>query len=377
LAVAGASSAAAPAAESPSSAVAPPVRVPTTGNNSELLETIPIRHRPGAGAVVMSLPTGSLEGVERLSVSAELEVSVSCRSRGSGCIGRPYAYNPAVTAQLVLGSQPRATRASGTPLGAPKTLHCSQRLPNRNHHCVIVIPGVEAQLDELGKLPCDPPECFVNLAVSAANRLASAKQVLIIGSDNDSGAINGDKGRINLTRLTADGPATATTSIATEPSRSRLAVVDRGRQPNDQVVFSVKLPDLEAGEHLEVDGAYVARIRRLPYNVFIGSELVLSERPRGVTRIGLPLRAAELRGQVAEGNGSNCTQGPSAFSNPCRVRKVGVLTITKNLQQPLYLNLVTGLAAQSGGDHHVDDAARLVGGFLRVTRYAASDSSRP
>lgn len=370
LAGAGASSAYAPASDFP---IAPdaPVRVTTTGNNSELLETIPIRRRAGTGAVAMSLRTGSLEGVEHLSASAELEVSVSCRVRGPGCIGRPYPYSPLVTAQLVLSSQPRATLPSKA-LGPPKALRCSQQLPDRNHHCVLVLSGVEAKLEALGKLPCDPPECFVNLVVTAAHPRASERQVLIIGSDDDTGAVNGDKGRINLTRSTAEGSASATRLAAAGPLRSQLAVVDRGHQPNDQVVFSVKLTDLVAGEQLVVDGAYAAEIGRLPYSVFFGSELVLSERRGGVTRIGLPLRVAQLKGQVAEGNGFNCTQGPSAFSNPCRVRKVGVVRITKDLRQPLYLNLVAGLATQSGGDHHVDDAARVVGGFLRVTRYPST-----
>jgi len=88
----------------------------------------------------------------------------------------------------------------------------------------------------------------------------------------------------------------------------------------------------------------------------------------------------DLNGQIAEANGFNCTQGDSAHPNPCTAHKVGVLEITRDSPQTLYVNLAAGMRVQDDfEDRHRDgDAAKITKkGFLRVYRYPAERNDAP
>ena len=84
------------------------VLVGTTGNQSELTETVPISRRAGAKPrVVMSLGPGSLPSLEtgdKLQATGELEVTTDCLEKGAGCVGNPYTYNPVVQVRIVLAN---------------------------------------------------------------------------------------------------------------------------------------------------------------------------------------------------------------------------------------------------------------------------------
>ena len=92
------------------------VLVSTTGDHSELRQTVPITKRAGkTRRVVMSMGPSrlpSLAAGDRLHFTAELEVSTDCPARLPRCVGRPYGFSPHVRAQLVLAGSPGANNAS-------------------------------------------------------------------------------------------------------------------------------------------------------------------------------------------------------------------------------------------------------------------------
>ncbi len=360
------------------------VRTGTTGNDSEIARTVPIGK--GAGAerrVVMSLQAGNLGDLrdgDRLDASAEVEVSVCLKPNelhrsSRPCIGRTYGYDPSVRAELVLAE---GTRADGVSLGSDR-LTCAQSQPNRNHHCVLVIDG-GIDIDEAAALPCNPETCHINLVLSARDGKARRGHKLVVGADSGGRAVNGDKGRINFIRYRPGSQQREQPLATSARRRSSLPIAQEGGDPKDRVVYSVELGGLRAGEQLVIDGRMVARIGRHPYNVFQTNSLVLSENPDSTSREGWPERVGDLNGQIAEANGFNCTQGDSAHEDPCTARKVGVLEITRDSPKTLYVNLVTGMAAQADFDnrHHAGDTAKVLDdGFLRVYRYPADRNDAP
>ena len=109
-----------------------------------------------------------------------------------------------------------------------------------------------------------------------------------------------------------------------------------------------------------------------------GSPLVIvSTRPNATRPSALARRAVSRAGTVTETNGLNCTLGSSAFTSPCRTRKVGVTTIERTPRsktgrpKALYVNLVSrgfpklaqGRLARGFPPVRIED-----GGFLDVTR---------
>jgi hypothetical protein len=86
-----------------------------------------------------------------------------------------------------------------------------------------------------------------------------------------------------------------------------------------------------------------------------------------------------VNGQISEANGFNCTQGDSAHEDPCTARKVGVLEITRDAPKTLYVNLVSGAAAQADFNdrHRSGDRAKVAGGFLRVYRFPKERNDAP
>src|SRR5918995_1585168 len=90
---------------------------------------------------------------------------VTCLERMPKCVGRIHRFSPKVRGRLVLAGAGGAR--SGIPVSGWKQLRCSQRLPNRNHHCVLVVEGSR----ELGAGECSQP-CHLSLLLGAHHRRA-------------------------------------------------------------------------------------------------------------------------------------------------------------------------------------------------------------
>jgi hypothetical protein len=356
------------------------VLVATTGNSSELMPTLDIRTAAGISPrVVMSLPPRRLGGLElgdRLRTSAELEVTTDCLAQEARCVGHPYTYNPTVSAQLVLA--PDGTTTGGptaTPISRVKRHQCEQQLPNREHHCVLVF--MWPFLDLSASLPCMPAACHVNLVADAYSPQAQPGDELIVGEDEPDGTTRQDKGRVNSIRLrpNAPGPEPAervSTQVGKTPVVSQLEIGSDADR-NHTVVFSQELPDLQAGDQLAAWATLRTDISRLPYNVLVQSKLILTSRPDATKVTRLAKQVVGLEGELTEANGFNCTHA----STPCRTLKAGVgkLIATprdrSGARVPLYANLVVGTMAKRASASP-GDAADVLGGSLRVTRYPDS-----
>lgn len=353
----------------------------STGNGSERVKTIPITRRSQAHPVsVMSLSPGRLPALrrgDRLRVSAEVQVSTTCVDNSARCVGRPYGFSPNVGARLVLARGAAATGGGAAEaLSGRSTLQCSQRRPNRNHHCVLVFGGVEKRIRNLGRLPCRPGDCHVNLVVDAHDRQARSGNLLEIGADRPNGEVIGDKGRVDAV-LFRSGPKPESHTSRTRDRVHASIPIGSERSGGDRVVYSVRLPHLRRNDVLVAEARQTTSIGALPYSAFISSQLTLTEGREKPNPGRFAREVSHLGGQATETNGFNCTQGASAFRTPCVTRKAGVLAMRRDAvtpdgrDRPLYLNLtcrsIPKLATARPGD-----SASVLSGYLRVTRYPAS-----
>jgi hypothetical protein len=359
----------------------------SSGNDSELLESIPIGKRQGQKPrVAMTIPPerlGELRAGDRLEVNAEIEVSVCMKPNalhpgdGRPCVGRRYGFNPTFRAQAVLAPSPSTVGPDSTlPLSAVHKLRCATTQPDRNHHCVLVIPPTELEVEDPQSLPCAPSACHLNLVVGAHHRQARSGHRLVLGSDEDDGSVNGDKGRLNVLRLRPDMLGlypSAERLVSAGPSLATLPVVAKGKDTVKRVLASVPLEDIEVGDRLVVEGFSQARIGHHPYNVFLTSHIAISSTPDDDVRKAGVYGTTDLHGQVTKGNGFNCTQGPSAHPHPCEISKVGVITFVKDPERTLYVNLVAGAMAIGTEPQYErwrpGDAVRVREASVDVRRY--------
>lgn len=358
------------------------VRVSATGARAELLKTIPIaRHVDEKPRVVMSLgpdKVGELEDGDRLEGTADVEVSVCLKPNprhpgaNNKCIGKTYGYNPTVRAWLVLGPSSSSSGAgSSVRVSDTKKLRCTQRLPNRNHHCVLVVDDGRLRIDDAQALPCNPNDCHLNLVLSAHNRGAKRGHKLVVGADAAGGGrVVGDKGTLNLARF-RPGSLKKEDPVEGNRSRSRLPIAGSiGGHDRKKVLYTARIQDPRDGEQVIVDGAVFARISHLNYNAFLTTTLVLGENASS-TRNSAPVNATRSKGRISRGNGFNCTQGRSGHRSPCVARKVGVIEFVENVNRTLYVNLIGSSAAQFPEERHRkgDKAKILDKGFLRLYRF--------
>ena len=370
-----------PAAGEPASKPSKPHRIKaaTTGNNSELVATIPIARRRGREPrVVMSLPPSRLPPLrrgDRLRASAEVQVTTTCVVRGPRCIGRPYRFTPTVDAKLVLAPGRRRTGGRGTArLGRRQSVGCHQPRPNRNHHCVLVPKGTR-KLARPRRLPCRPRECHLNLVVDAHHGHARPGNVLVIGTDRPDGSIDQDFGRLNA--LVVPRRPHRPVHRRTRHRRHRSIPVSANGPARKRVVYAVRMPRLKRGDVLRVRARQRTAIGRLPYNAYVGSEVILAGRPRATRPSRAAKRAAPtgLRGRITESNGFNCTHGPSAYRTPCATRKAGLLEIAhdavdrRGRPKRLYVNLVSHLSPKLARARPGDRAPVKPSGRLEVTRF--------
>ena len=218
------------------------------------------------------------------------------------------------------------------------------------------------------------------MIVSAYHPAAKRGDKVVIGSHNREGQVQGDRARVNAIRFRPGDAPKPDPETEASPDRKTVPVVNDGREPNKVVLDSLPLPNLNEGEALMADAKGVIKIDRLGYNTFIATELILANSPKATETGREARRASKGDGEIGKPNGSNCTQGASAYRDACTFRKVGVATIDQDARRPLYLNLVAGMEAKvlQGDSWHSGDKARVLDqGIIRVFRLDRPRTSRP
>jgi hypothetical protein len=310
----------------------------------------------------------SLSNGDRLLSTAELEVTTDCAGPEAGCVGTPYKYNPALSVRLVLASSGSATGGEGTVEIASLRRKCNQR--DVGHHCTVVFPG--SSLDITGQVPCAPSSCFLNLVVESHKRKAMRGNRLLVGENEPDGSVQGDHGRLNVTRFSPGAqsqvdPVDTTTSLATS-----IPVV----KGEGVVVYSQQLDGLEKDNQLAASASMTSDVEHLSYAPLVRSRLILALDPTA-TKPGKDVKRLtdDPKGELTEANGFNCTQRRPR----CLTRKVGVITMSEDAEDvsglpiPLYVNLVVD-TANPGRTDRPDDVVSIdpLGGALQVARYPAS-----
>ena len=319
----------------------------TTGNKSELIDTVPIATQAGTNErVAMSLGPDQLprlEAGDRLRSSGEVQFSTTCVAEEPRCIGRPYQFNPTLVARIVLAAAPDQT--TGLALTESKQVRCKQQRPNRNHHCTLAMNNLEITIGDPAALPCAANACYANLVVGAHNRRARRGNRVVLGGDRPDGTVAQDKGRLNVVHARADVPA-PTTHTSGDLVNSSLPLTE-GKKEKRRVIHSVAIEAPRKGDVLAFDGGWLATVDQLPFNTFIGTRVIVAETPTSTDPVGVARSSVQLRGHASESNGFNCTQGPSGYSSPCIVSKAGAIRITRDVIDPatgapgaLYVNLV-------------------------------------
>jgi hypothetical protein len=328
---------------------APKAELATTGNHSEQIKKLPISKKPGARQrVVMSLGPEELKRIhagDTIRAGGEVQVSTTCVKQEPKCIGRPYNnLNPTITARIVLAPEPKADAPAMPLSGAPVTRLCKQRRPNRNHHCTLAIPNTTTNVPDPSGLPCPPGECYVNMLVGASNRKAKKGNVVVLGADRPDGSVAQDKGRLNVVQARAEVPAAAGSSSNQLVNQS--LPLTEGKREKRRVVYSVPITAPKKGEVLTFDASFRADISQMRFNTFIASRVIVTDSPTATSPNGAGKSSSLFRGDATEGNGFNCTLGPSGYANPCTVVKSGATRITRDVADPisgpgtLYLNVV-------------------------------------
>ena len=369
------------------------VRFASTGNHSELVKSVPITKSPKQAQVVaMSIPPGqngvpTLQGGDELRVNAEIQPSTTCVERGSNCLGKRYRINPFIRARLVLADAAEPA-ASSIELAPAEFVHCNQRRPNRNHHCPLVFRDANLEIPDPAALPCEPDACYVNLLISADHRKAKPNNRIVLGGDRPNGVVQQDKGRIAAVTVRSDAASPTTATDATIRPRRGLPLHPRKGGSRKRVIHSIEVPALGPGDILQATATYRAaqpkgkkgsggkrRKGRHAYNAFIGSDLILADSPTSTAPTNL-VRTGGLQGELAEGNGFNCTQRRSGFTRPCFVEKTGAIKVNNNQDGEVsaYINLVGRSKPLLKNARRKDKMKlRLVGG-LRAVRWAPENA---
>lgn len=357
----------------------------TDHDRPELLKTLDIGKAPFQnGRSVMSIPPtrlGSLIRGDKISGFGEAEITICLKPRGghSGqpCVGEMYAYNPIIKAKLVLGPDAGASNGSNTVnISKTRTLTCRQDHPNRNHHCIISVPWSKFKVKDPGSLPCNPSACHLNMIVSAHHPSAGSGEKVVVGSSDDNKKIHQSLGKLSAVRYRGKSKAK---SWRGGRATKKIPVASKNGSLPKRVIYSAKVSKLKAGDQLVVDAKARTDIKRLGYNVFQRTEVVLAKTPGSIKQYG---KVSESTARVSASNGMNCTQGKSAHHSgqACELRKGGVLSIKKNAKGPFYVNIVAGThvigdANQLRRWRSGDTAAVPRSGYVKVKRYRGGTSA--
>ena len=289
-----------------------PVRGAVTPSPAETIETLEIKRDAGAGRrVAMSLGPAQLPRLQRgdrLRFSGEVQITTTCVDSSERCIGRAYDFSPTAGARLVLGRGRRAVGGQAADTVSPReTVTCHQRRPNRNHHCVIVIREASKTVHNLGRLPCGPGDCHLNLVLDAHHPSARDGHVIVVGADRPDGSIEQGKGRLSALLLRADPRPPARTNRSENRVRDSIPIGSE-RSGGNLVTHSVKLPNLREGDVVTADALQRTGIGHLPYSAFVSTQMILTDSRRRAHAGSFAQRIAD-RPALGEQNGFNCTQG--------------------------------------------------------------------
>ncbi len=336
------------------------VNAKTTGDNSELIESIPIERRAGKTKTALKLKGEDMPDImrdDRLRVSAELLVTTDCTHRSARCAGDPYEFNPTIDTFLVLDSgRDEISLASDR-------RRCRQKPDERQHHCQIAFVGVDAG-EEANRLDCETQKCSLRVQVRAFSSQADGGERVIIGSNKPNGRIIQDKARLNVIRVRPAGQLP-------EPLESKP--VKRGFPPalRKVVLYSQKVNALKQGEVLEASVDARASTAHLDYPALVGTQIVLTEGRKKTKGRDLVDRIASLDGEITEISGTNCTPSQS----PCPIVRTGIVEMREDAMKggepvPLYVNVISRSTAK-GSDSRPGDMVKLINkGGLKVRRFS-------
>ncbi len=334
--------------------------------DAERRKLLPIGRTSGARRyVIMRLRPSDLPNLkvgDVLRGAAELQVTTAC---DIGQTGPMCGYTPKVAMQLVLAGDPDATNPHAQ--GAMAISDIISFSCNANdHHCVKVIDFKHGsrELTAANAPGCvDDNSCFVNLAVWAydSHARSGGRDKLIIGANEGNFLQNGDseqdRGRVMLVRERGIAPADKALRVTKHDVRAGgIAMFSDG---DDHRIYSHTLKggnDLRAGEKFRV-WAEVEATSDHRVNVDLRM-FVTKDRYAKHGRTPDAIRP----GEISEHNGTNCSPG-----NPCRLRKVAVFEVTRDIQGPVYVNLVSSAEVPGPGVAHVTVQDR---GFVKSLRYA-------
>jgi hypothetical protein len=360
---------------------APALEAATTTGKAERVDTIPIaRHAGAEPRVAISLGPRRMPTLRKddgLRALGEVQVTNTCVLSEPRCIGRPYSFDPRVRAWLVVGRSSTAIGGrSARRISEREFVECGQRRPNRNHHCVLVISRAEMTVRAPRRLPCRPDRCHLNLVVSAHHPNAVDGNRLVIGADTPGGAIKQGKGRVSALLIPA-GSDTVTRKAVSKRRVHRTIPMDRSGSGWTSV-YSVKLPNLRAGDVITARARQILDIAHLGNAVFDSSKIVLTQGRRKV-RSGPIAKRSGAPTHFTEANGFNCTQGHSAYRTPCLSRKAGQIRIVREpvgrrgRPVPLFVNLISRGFLKTAQPKRRTSAHVLRGGSLRVERRLVRD----
>ena len=342
-----------------------------TGHRAELRPTVPIARRAGQRTKsVLSVKLPDLERGERVRFNGEVTITLTCVDQISRCIGRSYRYDPKLRARIVLADEARQAGRGTEPVSKTVSLTCQQTRPNRNHHCPLTIDGGSFSIGKLGKLPCRPTSCRLNMAFDAWNPRARSDEFVVVGADQPDGSVEGGKARLSAV-VSKGRVEVAKRSTGREVNRVVPASFEGGKT----VVYSQRLDNLRAGDVLLVRAEQYTAITGLPY--FVSDQIVVTTRREATRPSRLTRRAFSRSGLASETTGFNCTLGPSAFRSPCHTVKAGmaaVESVPKNKRdgpKPVFVNLVTRSFPKLAQARGYAPARIVDGGGLIVRRLRA------
>ena len=346
---------------------------------NEARETIPISTQRGAlPHVVLTERLNAGGGLRRgdiIRATAEFQLSTTCVTPEPRCIGSRYSYSPRMDGRVVLASSPTATGGAGAdPISRLKTRRCNQKRPNRNHHCVFPFFDAVKRVRNVGNLPCPPDACYLNAVASADHENAGPGDVVIVGADRPDGSVDGDKARID--GLVERGPVPPPRlKDGGQKMRDSVLIAPAGDEGR-KVVRSLRLDDLRKGDALRVSAAQKMGITHLPYNVYVGTRVILATSPTETRTDGFVANVMSSGGEITEMNGFNCTQGASEYRHPCPTDKAATAVVKRKMPQkngepkPVFVNVVVaGLAKLATAGPN--DRMKVRDGVIRTERYRA------
>lgn len=342
------------------------IKVASTGPKAERFAKLPIATTQGRvkkvamwlGSDAGEPPLPELRQGDQLFVSAEFQLTTDCEAQQSDCVQQPYTYEPIVTSQLLLTSDPALT-APTTGRALALTKPRTEQISHARHHHVVVYDNLPYSIPAI---PWAGPS-FVSLVLSAHNPVARTGQILIVGQQEPGGQMLADMATLNVVRLRGATTADGTTLELSRAAVSSIPVV-KGEK---RVVYSQELKGLRKGEQLTVRVRLDTGGQNLRGPARASVRVYLADSPTDTGPGAQAKLVTASRGDISRKNGTNRL--------PKEVRgssiKSGVLRVTKNVAPALYVNTVLETGDPKKLARPGDVLRILTGGTQRVIRFGA------